>query len=87
MGLHHHGLYERNVPKGKGQAFLPGVLLILRLVYPGCRHTCSRLPGCLSPRRHYWWKSQQEVLEKQLAGQSSYQVAQQKMPYHRTIKR
>lgn len=85
--LHHHGHYERNVPIGEGLAFLLGVLIILRFFCPGCRHTCSRLPGCLSPRRHYWWKSQQEVLEPLIAGESIYTVAQRKPPSRHTIGR
>ena len=86
-GLHHHGYYERNAPKGEGIAFLLRALFILRFFCPGCRRSCSRLPGCLSPRRHYWWKSQQEVLELLIAGHSIYEVAQQKWPYYRTVRR
>ena len=86
-GLHHHGSYRRNTPKGEGLAFLFGVLRILRFFCPGCRRSCSRLPGCLSPRRHYWWKSQQEVIERLLDGQSAYQAAQPQWPCQRTIGR
>ena len=86
-GLHHHGHYQRNVPRGEGLSLLFGVLFILRFFCPGCRRSCSRLTGCLSPRRHYWWKSQQEVLELLMAGLSIHQVARQKRPYYRTIRR
>lgn len=85
--LHHHGHYKRNAPKGEGLSLLFGVLFILRFFCPGCHRSCSRLPGCLSPRRHYWWKSQQEVLELLTAGQSIHQVAKQKWPYYRTVRR
>lgn len=86
-GLHHHGHYERNPPKGEGLTLLVGMLIILRFFCPGCRRTCSRLPGCLSPRRHYWWKSQQQVLELLIAGQSIYEVASKKLPSRQTIGR
>ncbi|VAX11761.1 hypothetical protein MNBD_GAMMA26-83 [hydrothermal vent metagenome] len=86
-GLHHHGHYERNVPKGEGMAFALGMLIILRFFCPGCRHTCSCLPGCLSLRRHYWWKSQQEVLQSLIAGKSIYQVEQEQTPCRHTIRR
>jgi hypothetical protein len=86
-GLHLHGHYERNVPKGEGLSLLLGVLLILRFLCPGCRRSCSCLPACLSPRRHYWWRSQQGVLGLLVAGQSIHQVAKVTMPYYRTILR
>ena len=86
-GLHHHGHYERNAPKGEGLALLLGVLLILRFFCPACRRTCSRLPGCLSPRRHYWWHSQQAVLALLVAGTSIRAVARRTTPSRRTIRR
>ncbi len=48
-GLHHHGHYERNPPRGENMTLLLGVLLIARFYCPKCRRTCSRLPACLSP--------------------------------------
>lgn len=86
-GLHHHGHYERNTPKGEGLAFLLGRLIILRFFCPVCRRTCSRLPGCLSPRRHYWWESQQKALEPLIAGLSIYAVAPKIPPSRQTIGR
>ncbi len=86
-GLHHHGHYERNPPKGEGLAFLLGMLIILRFFCPNCRRTCSRLPGCLSPRRHYWWKSQQGVLKLLLSGGSFHAVASKTQPSRQTIGR
>jgi len=41
-GLHHHGHYERNTPRGEGLASVLGVLLILRFFCPNCRHTIGR---------------------------------------------
>jgi transposase-like protein len=86
-GLHRHGHYTRNVPRGEGLAWLLGALLIPRFMCPKCHETCSRLPGCLSPRRQYWWQSQQAVLERLLAGAPIRQVARRVHPARRTIGR
>lgn len=86
-GLHHHGHYQRNAPRGEGLSLLFGVLFILRFFCPTCRRSCSRLPGCLSPRRHYWWKTQQTALRLMIAGQSIHQVAKQTWLYYRTVGR
>jgi transposase-like protein len=86
-GLHHHGQYERNAPRGEGLALALGRLIILRFFCPACRRTCSRLPACLSPRRPYWWRPQQAVLERLRAGESVRQVAREMLPSRHTIGR
>jgi len=86
-GMHCHGHYERNAPRGEGMAFLLGLLLIPRFYCPKCCRTCSRLPACLSPRRQYWWKSQQAVLTALLTGASIREVARRLRPSRRTIGR
>ena len=86
-GLHHHGHYERNVPRGEGMAFSLGSLFIPRFYCPKCRGTCSRLPACLSPRRQYWWKSQQAVLQGLLVEMSLRAAARLLWPSRRTIGR
>ena len=86
-GLHHHGHYERNAPRGEGLALALGLLIILRFFCAGCRGTCSRLPSCLSPRRPYWWKCQQAVLAGLSAGESTRAVARRATPSRRTIGR
>jgi transposase-like protein len=86
-GLHHHGHYERNTPRGEGMAYSLGSLFIPRFYCPKCRRTCSRLPACLSPRRQYWWKSQQAVLERLISGESFHEVARRLWPSRRTIGR
>ncbi len=86
-GLHRHGYYERNAPRGEGMAFSLGSLFIPRFYCPKCRGTCSRLPACLSPWRQYWWKTQQAVLERLISGASIREVAQRMCPSRRTIGR
>ena len=86
-GLHRHGHYERNAPRGEGMAFSLEALLIPRFCCPACRGTCSRLPACLSPRRQYWWRSQQAVLDALLSGASIREVARRLRPSRRTIGR
>ena len=86
-GVHRHGHYERNVPRGEGLAFVLGLLLIPRFFCPKCRDTCSRLPGCLSPQRQYRWARQQAVLEQLLLGASRRAVARRLKPSRRTIGR
>jgi len=48
-GMHHHGHYERNTPRGEGLAFLLGSLFIPRFYCPSCRCTCSRLGATRPP--------------------------------------
>jgi transposase-like protein len=86
-GLHRHGSYERNVPRGEGLAFLLGPLFIPRFYCPNCRATCSRLPGCLSPRRQYGWQSQQAVLQALVFGHAIRAVARWLWPSRRTVGR
>ena len=86
-GLHHHGYYERNPPRGEGLAASLDPVLIPRFYCPSCRHTCSRLPACLSPWRQYWWQTQQTVLEHVLGGRSARAIARQESPGRRTIGR
>ena len=84
-GLHRHGSYERNTPRGQGQALSLAPLLILRFYCPCCRSSCSRLPACLSPRRHYDWACQQAVLSLLLAGISMSEVARRWWPSRHTL--
>ena len=86
-GLHCHGHYERNAPRGEGLAFSLRSLFIPRFYCPKCRGTCSRLPACLSPRRQYWWAAQQVVLMPLMTGVSFRAVARSLWPSRRTIGR
>lgn len=65
-----HGRYER---KGNRHSIRSGSLdpvLVPRYLCLGCRHTCSRLPECVPPRRWYSWTFQQLVLLTLLSGRS-----------------
>ena len=86
-GLHRHGHFERNAPRGEGLAFLLKPLFIPRFLCPHCRGTCSRLPACVAPWRHYLWKTQQAVLERLLAGASRREVARASLLSRRTVGR
>ena len=86
-GVHCHGHYERNAPRGEGMSILLEMLFITRFYCPACRRTCSRLPCCLSPRRQYWWKTQQAVFEGLLMGASIRELARGMWPSRRTIRR
>ena len=79
-GMYRHGHYERNAPRGEGMAFSLGSLFIPRFYCPTCQGTCSRMPACLSPRRQYWWKRQQAVLERLFRGESIREVARRLRP-------
>ena len=86
-GLHHHGCYERNAPRGEGLAFSLKPLFIPRFVCPQCRCTCSRLPACLAPLRQYWWEAQAAVFRRMLGGASLRAVARACSPSRRTVGR
>ncbi len=86
-GLHRHGHYERNAPRGEGLAFSLRSLFIARFYCPQCRATCSRLPACLSPRRQYWWATQQAVFIRLVMGVSLRAVARSLWPSRRTLGR
>ena len=86
-GLHHHGHYERNAPRGEGMAVSLDALFILRFYCPHCHVTCSRLPACLSPRRQYWWATQQMVVIRLMLGASFHEVARSLWPNRHTIGR
>jgi transposase-like protein len=86
-GIHRHGHYERNAPRGEGLAFLLKQLFIPRFHCPHCRSTCSRLPVCVAPWRQYLWKAQQATLERLLAGASRREMARAYAPSRRTIGR
>jgi hypothetical protein len=87
QGLRRHGHYERNTPRVEGLAFSLGSSFMPWFYCPKCRGTCSRLPGCLGPRRQYWWQTQQSALEGLICGGSIREVARRIGPSRRTLTR
>ena len=70
-GLWHHGCYYRKAdrrPTDSTNSLNP--VPILRYLCHACKHTCSRLPACIAPRRWFDWVMQQLVFLMLLAGNS-----------------
>jgi transposase-like protein len=68
--LWRHGCYYRKAGRGSAACNKLNPIPIPRFCCQGCRHTCSRLPACIAPRRWYAWAVQQQVLLMRLAGYS-----------------
>lgn len=66
--LWHHGCYFRKAdrrPEPMNECLNP--IPIPRYLCASCRHSCSRLPSCIAPRRWYSWLLQQQALQSLLA--------------------
>ena len=57
-GLWAHGVYYRKGDRSLISENRSVLIPIPRFCCPHCNATCSRLPGCLSPRRWYPWSTQ-----------------------------
>jgi hypothetical protein len=86
-GLWCHGCYERKADRPASGSDSLNPIPIPRFWCRGCRHTCSRLPECLAPRRWYGWAVQQVVLLGVLAGGSLHQAAVQGGVDRHTVRR
>lgn len=65
--LWHHGCYFRKAdrrPEPMNECLNP--IPIPRYLCASCRHSCSRLPSCIAPRRWYSWLLQQQALQSLL---------------------
>jgi len=71
-----HGCYERKADRSLPSGDSLNPIPIPRFLCTGCRHTCSRLPECIAPRRWYDWALQQVVFLMLLKGSSRYQCSQ-----------
>jgi transposase-like protein len=80
-----HGHYERKSDHESGCALNP--IPISRFYCPTCKHTCSVLPECISPRRWYLWAVQQAAFLLKLAGHSCRSISRQLKPGRHTISR
>jgi len=86
-GVWRHGYYRRKADReGKDGVYLDPVP-IPRFYCRHCRATCSRLPGCIAPRRWYLWMTQQTALVLLLSGSSLREVARMCRPGRHTIRR
>jgi len=70
-----HGSYIRKADRRPEPSGSMNPVSIPRFFCRGCRHTFSRLPECIAPRRWYGWAVQQVVLLWLLAGGSLHQAA------------
>ena len=68
--LWRHGCYQRKTNRRSSLAAMRNPTPVLRFCCVGCRRTCSRLPGCLAPRRWHDWALQQAALLSLLLGNS-----------------
>ncbi len=68
--LWRHGCYVRKADRRSPSVQSLHPIPIPRYCCAGCGHTCSRLPGCLAPRRWYDWAMQQRALLAVLRGLS-----------------
>lgn len=67
-GLWGHGMYQRKGDRSLVSENRSVLIPIPRFRCPYCNTTCSRLPGCLSPRRWYPWDAQAIALFLVLRG-------------------
>ena len=86
-GLWVHGSYDRKADYEHPVSESLNPVTILRFYCPCCKHTCSILPECIPPRRHYPWSIQQVVLLLLLKGLSYQAASQQTKPSRWTISR
>jgi len=81
--LWRHGCYFRKADRDGPL----NPITIPRFSCYGCRHTCSRLPQCIAPRRWYGWTLQQQVLQSLLGGASLRASAAAVAVARRTVRR
>jgi len=86
-GLWCHGHYERQADYEHSGSESLNPIAIPRFYCPHCHATCSVLPECIPPRRHYPWLIQQAVLLLVFKGSSYQALSQQTRPSRWTIGR
>lgn len=87
--LWRHGCYHRKADRSPSASSksIWNPVPIPRFSCSGCRHTCSRLPACIAPRRWYDWAEQQQVLLMLLLGHSLRSVSLVVQPCRHTLRR
>jgi len=86
-GLWHHGHYERKADYEHVGSESLNPVPILRFYCAHCHKTCSVLPECIPPRRHYPWSIQQAVLLQCLEELNYQRISKQTKPSRWTIRR
>lgn len=82
-----HGYYYRKADRDRYRSLRRNPIPIPRYYCKSCAQTCSRLPGCIAPRRWYLWGVQQSVLLLLLRGYSFRQAARHSPPGRHTVSR
>lgn len=86
-GLWSHGFYYRIADYINIGLLSLNPIPIPRFYCPHCSKTCSVLPECIPPHRHYPWTIQQAVLEDVLQGKSYCSISRARRPSRRSISR
>lgn len=87
LGLWCHGHYTRKADKENSSVDSLNPIPIFRFYCPNCRLTCSSLPECIPPNRHYLWDVQQKVILLWLLCESYQKTSDALMPSRWTISR
>lgn len=82
-----HGCYSRKADRRPRALGTLNPIPIPRFYCRSCRHTCSRVPECVAPRRWYSWALQQAVLLLLLGGGSLRQGSLEFGLDRRTLRR
>jgi hypothetical protein len=82
-----HGCYQRKADRQSLSTATRNSTPVLRFCCVSCRRTCSRLPGCLAPRRWYDWALQQAALLALLLGNSVRRCHAALRPARSTLRR
>jgi transposase-like protein len=75
LRLWRYGFYTRKADREHGKLPRADPIKIQRFYCPNCKRTCSALPECIPPRRHYLWVTQQAVIMAVLSGMSYKKTA------------
>lgn len=86
-GLWCHGQYNRKADYERSGEHSLNPIPVFRFYCPNCFQTCSALPECIPPRRHYPWLIQQSVMLLLISGMSCQKISKEQKPSRWTISR
>ena len=86
-GLWGHGHYDRKSDYENFGKHSLNPIPILRFYCKHCHRTCSTLPECIPPHRHYPWLIQQSVMLLFISGLNYRKISQEVKPSRWTISR